>query len=226
MAQKVVIIGAGGFAREVLDIFDACNKVGGDYEVLGYIVESKYGEKGEIINGKPILGDFDWFERNDQEIFAVCGVGAPEHKFRLTNIALALGVPFNNVIHPSAILTDLISIGDGVIIAAGCILTNQIQIGNHVHINLDSTIGHDCIIEEFTTIAPGVHVSGRVTLGKGTYIGTGSAIIERLNIGEWSVIGAGSVVVRDIAPNTTSVGIPAKVIKERDRDWHLQVHQE
>ena len=90
---------------------------------------------------------------------------------------------------------------------------NQIRIGNHIHVNLGCTISHDGVLEDFATLAPGVHISGYVTLGEGCYIGVGVNIIDRKTIGAWSVVGAGSVVISDIPPYSTAVGVPAKVIK-------------
>jgi sugar O-acyltransferase (sialic acid O-acetyltransferase NeuD family) len=216
--QKFVIIGAGGFAREVLEIFDACREGGQNYEVLGYIVETKYGAPGTLINGKPILGDFDWFSKNASEVKAVCGVGDPELRKRLIARASECGVKFGNIIHPSAILSKHVTMGEGIVIAGGSILTVQIRLGNHVHVNLDCTIGHDCIFDNFATLAPGVHVSGFVNLGEGCYIGTGANIIDRINLGEWSVVGAGSVVTKNVPSYSTVVGVPAKVIKIRNKN--------
>jgi sugar O-acyltransferase (sialic acid O-acetyltransferase NeuD family) len=222
VGKRIVLLGAGGFAREVLDIFDACKAVGQDYEVLGYIAESEYGKPGTIVNDIPILGDFDWFDKYASEVYAVCAVGAPELRLRLVKRACEHGVRFCSVMHPSAILTRWVTIGEGVVIAAGCILTNQILIGNHVHLNLSCTIGHDVILDDFVTLAPGVHISGKVTLSSGCYVGTGTQIIDNIHIGEWSVVGAGSTIIRDVPANTTVVGAPGKVIKTRESGWHTR----
>jgi sugar O-acyltransferase (sialic acid O-acetyltransferase NeuD family) len=213
MKKKFVIIGAGGLARELLDIFEACNDVKQDYEVLGYLVEAQYGHPGTFINDKPILGDLDWLSHHASDVQVVGGVGDPVLRKRLVNRAHAYGACFGNIIHPSAILTKRVTLGEGIVIAAGCILTNQIRIGNHVHVNLDCTIGHDAVLEDFVTLSPGVHISGYVTLGEGCCIGTGATIINRKTIGAWSVVGAGSVVIADVPPYSTVVGVPAKVIK-------------
>jgi sugar O-acyltransferase (sialic acid O-acetyltransferase NeuD family) len=213
--QKFVILGAGGFSREVLDIFEACQDAGQNYEVLGFIIDSQYGRPGTLINDKPILGDFNWLSEHTSEINVICGVGDPTVRKRLIAEARECGARFGNIIHPSAILTKRVTLGEGVVITAGCIFTNQIRIGNHVHVNLDCTIGHDAVLENFATLAPGVHVSGFVTLSEGCYIGTGANIIDRKTIGAWSVVGAGSVVVTDVPPYSTVVGVPAKVIKIR-----------
>ena len=219
--KKVAIIGAGGFAREVLDVIDACNQVEERYEPLGFVIDPQYGLPGTIINDKPILGGFDWLEKYAGEVYITCAVGSSHHRYQLIQRATELKCRFVNLIHPTAVLTRWVTIGEGVVITAGCILTNQIQIGNHVHINLDCTIGHDVILQDFVTLSPGVHVSGNVTLGTGCFVGTGANFIEKLNIGAWTVIGAGSVIVGEVPADTTVVGIPGKIIKVKEPGWHL-----
>ncbi len=218
--QKVAIIGAGGHAREVLDVFDAINTIKPRYDVKGFIVDPEYGKPGIMINDKPILGGFEWFLDN-MDCATVCAVGAPHLRFHLTERAKALGIPFCSVVHPTAIMTRWVSIGEGVVIAAGCILTNNIHIGNHVHINIDCTVSHDASIADFTTLSPGVHVSGNISFEEGCFVGTGVNIIEKKTIGAWSIIGAGSIVIENVPPNTTVVGVPGKVIKTREANWHL-----
>ena len=220
---KVVIIGAGGFGREVLDVFDAINSVRPTFDIIGFIVDDLYGKPGDVINNKSILGGFDWLDRHKEHVFAVCGVGAPELRLKLIKNAESVGAQFCSVVHPNAILTDWISIGEGTVITAGCILTNQVKIGNHVHLNLDCTIGHDVVIEDFVTVSPGCHISGRVLIKRGALIGTGTNIIENLKIGTWSVVGAGSTVIKDIRKNSVAVGNPAKEIKIKPDRWHLDV---
>jgi sugar O-acyltransferase (sialic acid O-acetyltransferase NeuD family) len=225
MKKKVVIIGAGGFAREVLDIFEACNQEKITYDVLGYIVEARFGAAGTLVNEKPILGDFDWLGEHGDDVSVVCGVGAPQHRRRLIQKAMEFDCRFCNVIHPSVIATRWVEMGVGNVIGAGSILTNQIRIGDHVHINLDCTIGHDAVFEDFVTLAPGVHISGNVTLSQGCNVGTGANILEKINVGSWSTVGAGSTIVRDVPSNTTVVGVPGRVIKKREGGWHLN-HEE
>lgn len=219
--QKVVIIGAGGFGREVLDVLEAVNQQTPTYEILGFITEPGYQTPGTLINEKPILGYYDWLEAHRTEVKAICGIGAPATRRRLIQKAEAIGVSFFSVVHPRALQTRWVTLGTGSIITAGCILTNNIKIGDHVHLNLDCTVGHDAVIEDFVTVSPGVHVSGNVRLEEGSFIGTGANLIEGKTIGAWSVVGAGGVVVKDIPPNSTAVGNPAKVIKERPAGWHL-----
>ena len=219
--EKVVIIGTGGFGREVLDVLEAVNQVETRYEILGFITEPGFQKPGELINDKPVLGYYDWLEQNKDQVRAICGVGAPATRLRLIRQAEQMGVQFFSVIHPRAILTRWVKLGTGSIITAGCILTNNITIGEHVHLNLDCTVGHDVVIEDCVTVSPGVHISGNVRLKEGSFIGTGANLIEGKTVGRWAVVGAGSVVVKDVPANSTAVGIPAAVIKTRQPGWHL-----
>jgi len=221
MFQKIVIIGAGGLALQVLDILDACNQLGLRYEILGYIVDHPYGKPGSIINGFPILGDFEWFDTCPEEIFAITAVAAPHVKLRLVNNAKDRGVHFCNAFHPRTILSQHLVIGEDVGLHASTILSNQNRIGNHVNLNMGCIIGENTCIADFATLSPGVHIAGDVTIGTGAYVGIGVNIIEKVRIGEWSVIGAGSTIIRDVPPNTTVVGGPGKVIKTREVGWHL-----
>lgn len=222
MSKKVVIIGAGGFSCQVLDILDACNRLRTEYEILGYILESKWGIAGVEINGIPILGDFEWFGGCKDEVYGILAVAAPEVRFRLAKRAREWGVHFCNLIHPTALLSRNIFIGGDVVIHGLSILSFHNRIGNHVIVNMHCTIGEQVIIEDFVTLSPGVNISGNVIIGQGVFIGTGAMIIEKVHIGEWSVIGAGSTIIRDVPANTTVVGNPGKIIKSRGAGWHRQ----
>jgi sugar O-acyltransferase (sialic acid O-acetyltransferase NeuD family) len=218
--RKVVILGAGGFASETIDIFDSVNAREPVWDVLGFVIDPEYGAPGTIVNDKPVLGGFDWLRDHRRGIEVICAVGAPELRYRMVRKARDAGISFCTVIHPSAVLTRWVTLGEGTIVTAGCILTNRIRVGNHVHLNLDCTVGHDVTLGDFVTVSPGVHISGNVDLQEGCIIGTGSNLIEKVKVGVWSVVGAGSTVISDIPPNTTAVGVPARVIKTRPDGWH------
>lgn len=219
--ERVVILGAGGSAREVLGIFDDANRRKDTYDVVGFVIDPEYGKPGTIINDRPVLGGFDWLEKHRTNVSAVCAVGDSELRYRMVQRAIGIGVRFCTIIHPETKLSKWVSVGEGSVIAAGTILTTQVTIGNHVHVNLDCTIHHDAVIEDFVTLSPGVHVTGNVTLREGCFIGTGANFVPKTTVGSWAIVGAGSAVVSNIPPNTTAVGVPAKVIKTRIDGWHL-----
>jgi sugar O-acyltransferase (sialic acid O-acetyltransferase NeuD family) len=211
---NVVILGAGGLAREAYWVFRDSSKItAGKWEVLGFIDENR-ANFGKNICGITILGDFRWFKKaNMNELKVVCAVGSPGAKRHMVERAAYLGLEFCTVIHPSVQMSEYVYLGSGTIITAGCILTTQIQIGNHVFLNLDTTVGHDVIIEDFVNVAPGCHISGDVTLKEGTDLGTGAVVLQGITVGQWSTVGAGAVVIEDVPANAVVVGVPAKVIK-------------
>ncbi|MFX0132873.1 MAG: acetyltransferase [Candidatus Hodarchaeota archaeon] len=211
--KKVMILGAGGFARETLWIFRDANKEKNEWEVIGFIDENEENH-GKIVCDLPILGGFEWFDKNNySDMYVINSVGFPKSKKKVVEKAISKNLKFCSVIHPSVRMSQYIEIGKGTIIAAGNILTTQIRIGDHVILNLDCTVGHDSIIEDHCTIAPGSHISGNVHFKEGVDFGTGSVVIQGVTVGAWSIIGAGAVVISEIPPNVTAVGVPAKVIK-------------
>jgi len=211
--KKLVIIGAGGFAREVAWLVEEINNKNKQWDLAGFIDEDKKNH-GKLINGIPVLGDFNFFKGGFKDpIYAVCAVGDPVSKMALVKKAEECGFTFVNLIHPSVTLSKHVKLGTGNIICAGSILTINIDIGNHVCISPGCGIGHDVEIGNYSTILWHVNLSGNVNVGSGCLIGTKTVIIQGVTIGEWSTIGAGAVVVRDIPPYCTAVGVPAKPIK-------------
>ena len=210
----VVILGAGGFARETYWVFLDDNLETRKWNVLGFI-DDNASLHGTTLCDLPVLGGFDWLSKNARSDWrAICGVGNPRTRKLLAEHAAALGLEFCTAIHPSARLSRWVEIGPGTIITAGNVLTTQIKLEPHVLLNLDCTVGHDTIIGRYCNINPGCHISGSVRLGEGVDLGTGAVVLQGKTIGDWSVIGAGAVVTSDIPPQVTAVGVPCKVIKQ------------
>lgn len=216
MKRKIAIIGAGGLGRELLDIAQECND-----EVLGFIVHAKYGAPGTMVDGVPILGGFDWLVKHARQVEVICGVGAPHDRLRLIDEARQVGARFCTLRHPSALLGRSVQVGEGSALMHGCILTTSICVGAHVVINPGCTLGHDTMLSDFVTLSPGVHLAGNVTVGEGCNLGIGTIAIEKKTIGAWAITGAGTVIIKDVPPNVTVVGVPARVIKERAAGWHM-----
>ena len=108
---------------------------------------------------------------------------------------------------------DDIEIGEGSVICASNILTCNIKLKKFITLNLCCTVGHDTIIEDYSSFMPSVNISGEVKIKRKVYVGTGAKIINQLSIGENTVVGAGAVVSKSLPANCTAVGIPAKPIK-------------
>lgn len=217
---QIALYGAGGFAREVAWLVQSCNVGEADvYQVVCFIDDNKAAH-GLILNGIPIMG-LEKARLRFPDAKVVGGVGSPQTRHRLMEKAAEEGFDFETIIHPRVERSKWINVGAGTVICAGNILTVNIELGQHVQINLDCTIGHDVVMGDFVTLAPGVHVSGYVHLGKNVYVGTGAVIIngtkeEPLVIGNDTVIGAGACVTKSVPAGQVVVGIPARPLKQKE----------
>ena len=217
--RKVAIVGCGGFGREVLWLIRDHNEAVRSrdarsseiFDVVGFVDED-VAMHGKTLCDVPVLGSEDWLLTNGG-VHAICGIGAPRVRMKITRKLEEGGVGFVTVVHPSVRMSNFVEIGTGCVVCAGTIMTTQVRIGNHVHINLNSTIGHDVVIHDYVTISPGANISGRVEIGYGADLGTNCSVIQNLKIGRGAVIGAGAVVNRDVEENVVSVGVPSKAIK-------------
>lgn len=213
MIDDIIILGAGGFAREVAWLIEDINRKERKWNIVGFIEESSENVN-KILNNHKVIGDFSNIKiESDRKTYYVCAVGDPSLKKKFSNKAEKLGLVAATLIHPSVITSEYNSIDEGSIICAGCILTVNVHIRRHVIINIDSTIGHDAVIGDYCTILPSVNVSGNVNIGGFSNIGTSSSIINKVNIGSNVILGAGAVVAKDIPSDCTAVGVPAKPIK-------------
>ena len=208
--KDIVIIGAGGFGREVAWLIEDINKVNKQWNLLGFIDDNDEVQ-GRILNGYEVLGKLNWLK--DKEVSVVNAIANPIIRKRIIDQLKNSSITYPTLIHPNVIYSETVEFGEGNIICAGNILTVNIEIKNHVIINIDSTIGHDAIINDYCTILPSVNVSGHVHLEECVTVGTGSAIIQNVSVGKNSTIGAGAVVTKEIPANCTAVGAPAIPIK-------------
>jgi len=208
--KDIVIIGAGGFGREVAWLIEDINKVQPEWNIIGFVDDNKE-LLGTDHNGYKVVGNLEWLSK--QKYFVVNAIGDPKIKKNCMALLDSSDNVYPTLIHPNVIISDTSNVSEGAIICAGNIITVNVTIGKHVIINLDCTIGHDAIIQDYTTVLPSVNVSGFVDLAPCVSVGTGSALIQGVKVGENTIIGAGSVVVKNLPANCTAVGSPAKPIK-------------
>ena len=218
MTIEIAIYGAGGFARETAWLVEEISAVSGEYKVVCFIDDDKQNQ-GKELNGYPVVSLEEATDRFP-DARVVGGVGSPHTRESIMLKAAAAGFGTTTLIHPRVERSKLIEIGEGTVICAGSILAVDIEIHRCVQINPDCTIGHDAKLGEFTSLAPGVHVSGWVFTGKRVYIGTGAVITNGTKdkprfVGDDAVIGAGAVVIGDVAEGVTVVGVPARPISHR-----------
>ena len=209
--KDLYIIGAGGFGREVAWLVERINEVNPTWNLKGFIDDNEkiWGTREDAYE---VLGGCEYL-KNLGEVYAVCAVGSAKIRKIIIDKIKNSNVKFATLIDPSVLVSKRVEIGEGSIICAGTIITVDIKIGNHVIINLDCTIGHDDVIEDYATIYPSVNVSGNVLIGECSELGTGMQIIQGKKVAPNTIIGAGAVVVKDCLESGTYVGSPAKRIK-------------
>jgi sugar O-acyltransferase (sialic acid O-acetyltransferase NeuD family) len=204
--MEKVIIGAGGFAREIQAEY-----------------KKHYGQKLKLfvddIYYKKEDGVFRMKDLNFKTQAVIIAVGEPASKeIILKN--LPKNTSFWGYVSPNADIIDreTIKIGWGSIVCSGCILTTNITIGNHVHLNLNTTIGHDTTIDDFSTTAPNVNISGNVNIGKRVYLGTNAVVREKLEIHSDIIIGLNSGVVNELKDSDIYIGTPAKKLIKNNKE--------
>lgn len=213
--EDIVIIGVGGFGREVKVLIDQINQVEKRYTIIGFYDDAA-GCKSHY-NEIPFLGTIDDLNKLGDATSVALGIGDPKTKAKIVGRLTNTNLKFPALIHPSVQMSnDDVTIGKGTIICGGSILTCNIEVGDFVTLNLCCTVGHDTIIKHFASFMPSVNISGEVVIEREVYVGTGAKVINQLEIGEKTIVGAGAVVSKTLPANCTAVGIPAKPIKYHD----------
>lgn len=210
--KDIVIVGAGGFAREVAWLIEEINKEKKEWNLLGFIDDNEENI-GKELNGYKIIGTTEYLnEELSRDIYIVIAIGNGKIRAKIVN--KLKDRKYAILIHPNVKISSTNLIEEGSIICSGTIITVNIEIGKHVIINLDCTIGHDATIEDYATILPSVNLSGNTVTKKYTTLGTGTKVIQGVTIGENVIVGAGTVVIRDVENNVTAVGNPARIIRK------------
>jgi sugar O-acyltransferase (sialic acid O-acetyltransferase NeuD family) len=208
--KRLLIVGAGGFGREVLCWARDAEKRQSEWRVFGFLDANPRALDG-FTTGVDISGDPTEYYPSENDCF-ICALGDPKTKRLVVSGLMERGADFITLVHPSAIVGSDCRIGPGSILCPGVILTTSVTLGNHVILNLGTTIGHDAQVGNWCSLMVHVDVGGEATLGEGVYAGSQAFILPRIRVGDEAVIGAGSVVTRHIQPRATAFGVPARVI--------------
>jgi sugar O-acyltransferase (sialic acid O-acetyltransferase NeuD family) len=207
--RDLVIIGAGGFAREVAFLVEDINRSAPTWRLLGFI-DADRARVGAMVGGYSVVGVEPDLER--MEVAAVIGIGTPRVVRHIVDaLASRPNLTFPNLVHPGTVWDQgRVALGQGNIVCAGNIFTTDIRVGSFNIFNLNSTWGHDVVVGSCCVFNPGLNISGSVTIGDDTLVGTGATILQGLSVGAGATIGAGAVVTKDVEAGTTVVGVPAK----------------
>lgn len=211
MIQRLIVVGAGGFGRETLDVIEAVNAVSPTFDLLG-VVDSHPGDvntKRLQDRGVAYLGAEESIIPRSDAVFIVA-IGSPVVRETVTSRILRSGAHLATLVHPTAVVGSVANIGRGSVVCSGTQVSTNVTLGESVHLNPNSTIGHDTILGDYVSVNPGAIISGEVTVEAGTLIGAGAVILQGLRIGPRSTVGAAACVVKNVEPSMTVKGVPAR----------------
>ncbi|WP_439238477.1 acetyltransferase [Lonepinella sp. BR2919] len=205
--KKIVFIGAGGYAKSVLD---SLNK--DEFEFCGFI--DRFKPVGDQHLGYPILAqDIEYFENIEQYCYFIC-IGNNEYRLDKFLCLRKLGCEIVNIVDKSAIIASKVKLGIGVFVGKMAIINSDVVIGNNVIVNTKALIEHGCSVGNHSNISTNATLNGDVRIDDYCFIGSSSVITGQIRVGENAIVGAGAVVINNVESHTVVAGIPAKFIKD------------
>jgi sugar O-acyltransferase (sialic acid O-acetyltransferase NeuD family) len=212
--MKILIIGAGGHGEVVADICLSRTERGDDLELVGYLDDDP-ALPGRLLLGGAVLGPVASVGCWPHDAVVVA-IGANGVRQIVSERLLRCGETLAALVHPAATVLAGATMGPGSVVCAGAVIGVGTRLGSGVIVNTCASIDHHSVLGDFCHAAPGVHTGGGVTIGCGALIGVGASILPGRCIGDWATVGAGAVVTGDVLGYATAVGVPAKVIAQKE----------
>jgi sugar O-acyltransferase (sialic acid O-acetyltransferase NeuD family) len=182
---------------------------------VAFVVDPDFSAP-EMVQGVPVLRDAVAMLRTDPTLSVVIALGNPAARAEVAvRLEAEVGARFATLLHPAVWLGETVSVGAGSMLFGFSSVTADVAIGQHVLINPACSIAHDCVLEDFATLAPAVALAGGVHVEYGAELGVGARVAPRLRIGRDTMVGAGAMVLRDVPPGLTMVGVPARELPKR-----------
>lgn len=214
MKADWVVLGCGGHGREVAALVQEFLLQPGE-RLLGFLDDNP-ARIGSPQAGLPVLGPTDWIWQSGLQLKVAMGLGASlaREAAVLRIKAEAPGTQFPVLRHPSAVVGPRVTLGEGALVQAGCILTCDIQVGAFSVLNVGVSLSHDAVVGEFATLAPGSRLAGGACVGRCAEVGMGTHVIQLRHVGERTQTGALAAVIRDLPSGVTAVGVPARPLSK------------
>ncbi|MBN1153242.1 MAG: NeuD/PglB/VioB family sugar acetyltransferase [Dehalococcoidia bacterium] len=209
----LVIIGGGGFAKQVLGSYGDIARTGSAAPLLG-IVDDDASKAGTTVLGYSIMGDLSWLLRRGLSgIRCVVAVSDPRSRAAIVARLDEGGAAYSNLIHPSAVVWGEVAPASGIVVQPYALVSVGARVGSHVHLNEGATVNHDSQVAAFVTVGPHADVNGRCNVCEGAFIGCQSALHQGVTIGAWATVGMCACVLEDVPPGVTVVGVPARPVR-------------
>lgn len=211
MAEPLVVVGAGGFGRETLDVAEAVNDASSDppWHIVGVVDDAPSNVNLDRLRtrGVPYLGTLDDIPEGAR---LALSIGSPRTRRELDRTLRQRGFEFATLVHPSALLGTRLSLGNGSIVCGGVSVGTNVTLGRQVHLNPCAVIGHDVILGHFVSVNPNATVSGDCEIDDVVLVGAASLILQGVRVASAATVGGAACVVRDVSTGSTVKGIPAR----------------
>jgi sugar O-acyltransferase (sialic acid O-acetyltransferase NeuD family) len=208
---SLLLIGAGGFARETIELVRAINRQAPTWDLVGLLDDNPEMHGREVL-GVPVVGPCA-YAAQQPEVRVVACVASPNDPLRRLSLVERLGLPlerYATLIDPRAAIAESATIGPGSVVHAHCVFTADLRLGAHVAVMPGVILTHDDVIEDGVSFGAGVRVSGAVRIERGAYIGSGALLRENITIGTGALVGMGALVTKSVPPAETWLGAPAR----------------
>ena len=211
--EPVLIVGAGGHGRGILEILRAVAVVAGTACPVAGFLDDDPSVLAAMPGGLPVLGSLDeapGLIRSGHRF--LIGVGEPRIRRAVADRLAMNGAVFATAVHPSVIMYGDVSVAPGCALGAGVVVAAATRLCDQVLLNLNATVGHDCLLERFATVGPGANIGGNVRMGEGAFVGLNGTVLPGRGLGPASQLGAGSVLLDDLEAGCIAFGVPARVV--------------
>jgi sugar O-acyltransferase (sialic acid O-acetyltransferase NeuD family) len=213
--KRLIIIGAGGFGREVLEWAQHSTAYRREWTIAGFLDDCPDCLDRFKNCAVPVIGNTKDYQPRKEDVF-LCAIGIPRLRQEMRQRFENKGAAFTRLVHESCVIGSRVDLAPGVILCPGVVLTCDIHIGANSAINVNSAIGHDAVVGSDCQISSFCDITGYVKIGNGVLLGSRASIIPGKQVGDRAVVGAGSVVVSDVPPDVTVFGNPARLLARHD----------
>jgi sugar O-acyltransferase (sialic acid O-acetyltransferase NeuD family) len=210
MNKRLILVGGGAFARELICWIEDAVDLGVGRKVTGFLDEDPKALEKLAYPYEPkwISTIDDYIPKKGDEL--IIAIGDPVGKFKVVSKLKGKGAKFTKFIHPSAVIAKSAILGEGVVICPQALVSSDVQVGDFVMVNCLSSMGHDVVVGNYSTLSGHVDLTGYVQVGEGVFFGTGAKVIPKVKIGAGAKIGAGTTIIKSVTENSVMYASPTK----------------